>query len=52
MLDDRTAKFVALCWQIAGYNPSPEQEAFHNSQARLRLVAGGVRAGKSFSTAR
>lgn len=52
MLDDRTAKFVALCWEIAGYNPSPEQEAFHNSQARLRLVAGGVRAGKSFSTAR
>lgn len=34
-----------------GYTPSVEQWAVHDSAARVRLVAGGERGGKSFSSA-
>ena len=34
-----------------GYTPSPEQAKMHECPARLRLVAGGERAGKSQSAA-
>jgi len=34
-----------------GYYPSIEQRAVHDSTARVRLVAGGERGGKSYSSA-
>lgn len=34
-------------WQVEGYDPSPEQLAAHLDPHRLKLVAGGERAGKS-----
>ena len=40
-----------LLWQRVGYRPTPAQRAAHDSQARIRLVAGGERAGKSRSAA-
>lgn len=40
-----------LAWTYDHYTPSAAQAAFHKHQARLKLVAGGVRAGKSRSTA-
>lgn len=38
-------------WRLAGYHPSNEQFLAHMSPARLKLVAGGERGGKSFSAA-
>ncbi len=38
-------------WRRAAYEPSPEQRAAHDSHARVRLIAGGERAGKSRSAA-
>jgi len=43
--------FGEISWKAAGYIPSDEQMLFHGCPARLRLVAGGVGAGKSYSTA-
>jgi hypothetical protein len=43
--------FGEIAWKAANYVPSDEQLLFHGSPARLRLVAGGVGAGKSYSTA-
>lgn len=40
-----------VIWQAAGYEPSPEQLAAHLDPHRLKLVAGGERAGKSLWTA-
>ena len=40
-----------LLWARAGYDPSPAQRAAHNCPARIRLIAGGERAGKSRSAA-
>lgn len=34
-----------------GYHPSPEQAVAHYDPAQVRLVAGGVRSGKSYSSA-
>lgn len=48
MLDLAQRKFA---WEWVGYVPSPEQRAAHLDEHRLRLVAGGERAGKSFSAA-
>ena len=39
------------CWAKAGYTPSAAQQVFHDSNSRLKLVAGGIRGGKSYSTA-
>lgn len=38
-------------WRLAGYHPSPLQWEAHTSPARLKLIAGGERGGKSFSAA-
>ena len=38
-------------WDILNYQPSMPQAAFHNSIARLKLLAGGERGGKSKSSA-
>jgi len=38
-------------WERLGYEPSAEQRLAHLHPARLKLVAGGERAGKSFSAA-
>ena len=38
-------------WRRVGYAPSAEQRQAHDSPARLRLIAGGERAGKSRSAA-
>ena len=40
-----------LIFKIIGYQPTPEQENVHNSPARIRLVTGGERAGKSLLSA-
>ncbi len=40
-----------LLWARVGYAPSPAQLAAHDSPARIRLIAGGERAGKSRSAA-
>lgn len=40
-----------LLWAQVGYRPTPAQLAAHNSEARIRLIAGGERAGKSHSAA-
>lgn len=45
-------KFQRMCWMADNYLPSVEQLSFHQSPAWIRLVAGGVRGGKSYSTAR
>lgn len=37
-------------FQHLGYTPSEEQERFHSSRKRIRLLAGGERSGKSFSS--
>lgn len=45
--------FRLLIWQTCGYIPSIDgQKLFHDSPARFKLMAGGVGAGKSWSTAR
>lgn len=49
-LDEKT-EFRDLVWFEIGYTPTAAQWAFHNHRCRLKLVAGGVRAGKSNSTA-
>ena len=49
-LDAQRAIRDAL-WQRVGYKPSPAQLAAHDSPARIRLIAGGERAGKSHSAA-
>ena len=48
-----TARHTArdLLWARVGYNPTPAQRAAHDSPARIRLIAGGERAGKSRSGA-
>jgi len=38
-------------WRRVGYAPSSEQRRAHDSSARIRLIAGGERAGKSRSAA-
>ena len=38
-------------WGRVGYQPFAEQRAAHDSKARIRLIAGGERAGKSRSAA-
>lgn len=38
-------------WERLGYSPTPEQMAMHMDEHRLRLVAGGAQAGKSYSAA-
>lgn len=38
-------------WQIAGYEPSKLQLEAHSDPHRLKLIAGGIRAGKSYSGA-
>ena len=40
-----------LLWERVGYKPSPAQRAAHDCPARIRLIAGGERAGKSHSAA-
>lgn len=40
-----------LIFEKLGYHPTPEQSPIHNSLARIRLVAGGERSGKSKSSA-
>lgn len=40
-----------IIWDRLGYHPSKEQEAFHDSEERDRLVAGGIQGGKSYSAA-
>ena len=40
-----------LLWAKVGYRPTAAQLAAHDSEARIRLVAGGERAGKSRSAA-
>lgn len=40
-----------LVWLSCGYRPTADQDAFHKHLGRLKLVAGGVRAGKSNCTA-
>ena len=44
-------KIREALWRRAGYLPSPEQLAAHDSKARIRLIGGGERAGKSRSAA-
>lgn len=48
-----TARHTArdLLWARVGYDPTPAQRAAHDSPARIRLIAGGERAGKSRSGA-
>jgi hypothetical protein len=38
-------------WRVSNYTPSAAQKAFHDGETRLKLVAGGIRGGKSYSTA-
>ena len=38
-------------FDLVDYEPSPEQWAVHRDNSRVRLVAGGIRAGKSFLSA-
>lgn len=40
-----------FAWGHVGYTPSPEQLRAHLSPERLKLIAGGERAGKSLSAA-
>lgn len=40
-----------VVWHQVNYRPSAEQQAAHDSPARARLVAGGERGGKSYSSA-
>jgi hypothetical protein len=49
--DSQREKFRKACWHVANYTPSAAQAAFHGDDSRLKLVAGGIRGGKSFSTA-
>lgn len=44
-------QFKALMWEKAGYTPFPLQLEAHNDPNRVKLVAGGIRAGKSYSAA-
>jgi len=44
-------KFRKACWHVANYTPSDAQAVFHANDSRLKLVAGGIRGGKSYSTA-
>lgn len=43
--------FQRVCWALMDYHPSPEQLMFHQDKSVIRLIAGGVRAGKSYCTA-
>ncbi|XUX01218.1 MAG: hypothetical protein TUN42_04310 [Dehalogenimonas sp.] len=43
--------YLDTLFQSIGYTPSPEQWAVHLSSARIRVVAGGERGGKSYSGA-
>jgi hypothetical protein len=45
-------EFRKLIWAAAGYTPTAAQAVFHADNSRLKLVAGGIRGGKSNSTAR
>lgn len=45
-------KQKCIIWDAVGYSPNEMQAAFHRSQSRRVLVAGGERAGKSFSVAK
>lgn len=39
-------------WQTAGFTPTPMQEDWLMDPVRVKQVAGGIRAGKSYSSAR
>jgi hypothetical protein len=39
-------------WDAVGYTPNAAQSPFHKCRSRRVLVAGGERAGKSFSVAK
>lgn len=49
--DDEKRALRDLVWLTIKYKPTEAQEAFHSHIGRLKLVAGGIRAGKSYSTA-
>jgi hypothetical protein len=51
-LTERQYNFRRLVWKAAGYAPSPDQKVFHDAPNRFKQVAGGVGAGKSYSSAR
>jgi len=40
-----------LIFEKIGYKPSPEQQAVHDCEERVRLVAGGEQGGKSYLSA-
>jgi hypothetical protein len=44
--------FREMVWAIDGYLPTPGQSEHLADKSRLKLIAGGIRAGKSKSTAR
>lgn len=46
----QTALFNGF-WETWKYIPTPEQKEFHDHPARIKVIGGGVGAGKSFSTA-
>ncbi len=48
---DDKQEFRDFIWYEIGYKPTAAQQAFHSAQNRLKLVAGGIRGGKSYSTA-
>lgn len=50
-LDRLREQFRRIAWAKAKYIPSDAQAAFHDDKSRLKLVAGGIRGGKSYSTA-
>lgn len=39
-------------WQAVGYTPSAEQLYAHDDPARFKLIAGGIRGGKSYSASK
>lgn len=45
-------EFRKMVWAAVGYTPHEEQQVFHDSNARYKLLAGGVGAGKSYCTSR
>lgn len=52
MLSNRQRNFRSLVWALCKYTPYPEQRCFHEWPGRLKLVAGGAGAGKTYSLAR
>lgn len=52
MLSTRQNNFRRLVWNHCGYQPYYEQAAAHADTSRLKLIAGGVGAGKTYWLAR